>query len=541
MLKNMRIKTLLIVAFAVICLSAAVITITSFFGFQILQKDFNGLKDNTWPQTVLANQIYRNINEIARAIRNVALLEDTEAISKERKRIQKAEAAIDEIIEKINKKQLDAKEKQLMASMIEAKGKYVSIQAETLKMLDEGKPKKDVITFLIGKVRPVQAAYFKTVDEFLEYQNAQMEASSSLVSKTVRTTQLVIVSMAIFGTFVAVIIAFITIRIISHSLNKAVDITNRVGAGDFTTDIVVDSRNELGQLLDSLKSMVERLKNAISDIKLTSVRLTEDSKQLSASAMQISQAMEEQSSRSSQIATASEEMSQTTVDIAKSATDITDSATAASGVAKDGEGIVSRSVDEVQTIAIKVSESADLIKTLGERSKQIGNIISVIKDIADQTNLLALNAAIEAARAGEQGRGFAVVADEVRKLAERTSNATSEISGMIQSIQVEVEKAVLSTDYATKQVGVGVDLSTQAGSALLKIVDSVEGLHQMVQHISSATTEMSSVSDQVSNDISTIAQSSKGILSRAEQITMAASDLAGLSSKLHEIANQFKV
>ena len=190
---------------------------------------------------------------------------------------------------------------------------------------------------------------------------------------------------------------------------------------------------------------------------------------------------------------------------------------------------------------MKVGESADLIKTLGERSNQIGNIIGVIKDIADQTNLLALNAAIEAARAGEQGRGFAVVADEVRKLAERTTNATSEISGMIQSIQVEVGKAVLSTDYATQQVDVGVDLSTQAGGALLNIVGSVSGLHQMVQQIASATEEMSQVSDQMSRDISTIAESSKGILSRAAEISLSSSDLADLSARLHGIASQFRV
>jgi methyl-accepting chemotaxis protein len=283
------------------------------------------------------------------------------------------------------------------------------------------------------------------------------------------------------------------------------------------------------------------LKSAIADIKRISVRLTEDSRQLSASAGQISQAMEEQSSKSSQIATATEEMSQTTVDIAKNSLSIASSATVASTVAKEGEVIVNRSVNEVNTIAEKVSESSDLIKTLGERSKQIGNIVEVIKDIADQTNLLALNAAIEAARAGEQGRGFAVVADEVRKLAERTTSATSEISGMIQSIQGEVDKAVLSAEFAAKQVAVGVDLSTQAGGALLKIVDSVDGLHQMVEQIASATHEMSSVSDQISSDISMIAQSSKGILSRSEQISLSASDLAELSATLHGIAGQFKV
>jgi methyl-accepting chemotaxis protein len=488
----------------------------------------------------MANQIYRNINEIARAIRNIALLEDKEGIEKERKRIDKAMAAINEVIDKLDKMALDSKERQMIVAIVDAKGRYNTIQAEALKKIDEGK-KKEAITFLIEKVRPIQAAYFKAVDEFIEHQNAQMETSAGTVGKTVVTMQVAIVSLAIFGTLAALAIAFFTIRIITQSLNRAVVVANRIGEGDFTGDIEVDSSNEMGQLLASLKSMVNRLKSAIADIKLTSERLTEDSRQLSSTAGQISQAMEDQSAKSSQIATASEELSQTTIDIAKNSSNIAESATAAANVAKEGEGIVNRSVDEVKTIAVKVGESADLIKTLGERSKQIGNIIGVIKDIADQTNLLALNAAIEAARAGEQGRGFAVVADEVRKLAERTTNATSEISGMIQSIQGEVVKAVLSTDYATQQVSVGVDLSTKAGGALLNIVGSVSGLHQMVHQIASATEEMSQVSDQMSRDISTIAESSKGILSRAGQISLSSSDLADLSAKLHGIASQFRV
>lgn len=540
MLRKMKIKTLLILAFAIICFSAGTVTVTSFFGFQFLKKDFSQLKDDTWPQSIMANQIYKNINEIARAIRNIALLEDKAGIDKERKRIEKAMAAIDDVIAKFDKMPLDSKEKQMLAAIGEAKGKYNAIQAEALKKIDDGK-KKDVITFLIEKVRPVQASYFKAVDEFIEHQNAQMEISADTVGKTVKMMQMAIMLLATGGTIMALLIAFFTIRIITHSLNRAIVIANRVGEGDFTVEIEVDSNNEMGYLLASMKSMVDKLKSALAGIKLTSERLTEDSRQLSSTAEQISQAMEDQSAKSSQIATASEEMSQTTVDIARNSSNIAASAIAASNTAKEGESIVNRSVNEVKTIDDKVSESSVLIKTLGERSNQIGNIIGVIKDIADQTNLLALNAAIEAARAGEQGRGFAVVADEVRKLAERTTNATSEISGMIQSIQVEVEKAVLSTDYVTKQVGVGVALSTQARSALIDIVGSVNGLHQMVEQIASATEEMSSVSDQISNDIGTIARSSKDILSRSEQISISSSDLADMSAKLHGIASQFRV
>ncbi len=197
------------------------------------------------------------------------------------------------------------------------------------------------------------------------------------------------------------------------------------------------------------------------------------------------------------------------LDIARNASSIETSATGTAGMARDGEGVVERSVEKIRAIAKTLGESAELIKLLGERSNQIGAIISVINDIADQTNLLALNAAIEAARAGDAGRGFAVVADEVRKLAERTGNSTSEIGGMINAIQTEVRRAVLSMDNITKEVNVGVDLSNETGGVLRDIVAAVEQLHLMVQQIASATEEMTTSSDEIHKDIEGIASVSR--------------------------------
>jgi methyl-accepting chemotaxis protein len=198
-------------------------------------------------------------------------------------------------------------------------------------------------------------------------------------------------------------------------------------------------------------------------------------------------------------------------------------------------------VEKVNEIANSVSRSAELITSLGERSKQIGEIINVIKDIADQTNLLALNAAIEAARAGEQGRGFAVVADEVRKLAERTTKATSEIGGMIGTIQSEVDIAVNSMDEANKRVELGVQDVTKAGESLNKIVASVDSLQSMVQQIATATEEMSTVSETINCDIETIARVSQDTSSGSGQIAASASDLSRLSSDLQRVAGQFKM
>lgn len=195
-----------------------------------------------------------------------------------------------------------------------------------------------------------------------------------------------------------------------------------------------------------------------------------------------------------------------------------------------------KNAEEIKLARVKFNE------LLSELEKQCtSSDADVIKDIADQTNPLALNAAIEAARAGEQGKGFAVVADKVRKLAEKTTKATTEIGGMIKTIQEETNGAVSAMDESLQKVGTGVALSKEAGNALLNRVDSVNSLQSMVQQIASATEEMSTVSEQISGDIDVVANVSKETAPASDQIAQASQDLAGLSMDLKGIVSQFRL
>jgi len=320
---------------------------------------------------------------------------------------------------------------------------------------------------------------------------------------------------------------------------QVTELTRQVADGDLS--ISIDNKGSQDSLLAAEKEMVEHLRQMVQQIKSASDSLASGSEQLSASAEEISRGMADQADRASQIASSTEEMSQTVLDVAKNASNMAGSASTTSELAHRGEDIVKKSVAEVGTIDSRVSDAAALMKTLGERSTQIGEIITVIDDIADQTNLLALNAAIEAARAGDQGRGFAVVAGEVKKLAERTATATSEIAGMIKSIQKDVDTAINSMNGVKIQVETEVAFSTEAGKSLHTIVESVGGLHSMVQQIATATEEMSSVSENISCDIQSIAQSSKETTVGSDQISEASLELARLAGQLKEVVNKFKV
>ena len=195
----------------------------------------------------------------------------------------------------------------------------------------------------------------------------------------------------------------------------------------------------------------------------------------------------------------------------------------------------------MQAIADSVRESAETITELGKRSDEIGEIIGVIDDIADQTNLLALNAAIEAARAGEQGRGFAVVADEVRKLAERTTKATAEIAGMIKGIQKDTSGAVSSMEEGTKQVEAGMELAVKAGDSLTSIVSVVSEVQKMIEQIATASDEQSAAAEQISGNVGNIASVSKQSAQSAEQMAATAEELNRQTDALNELVSRFKL
>lgn len=317
-------------------------------------------------------------------------------------------------------------------------------------------------------------------------------------------------------------------------------IAGRISEGDLTVKIEGEGK-EITGILAAMDVMSRKLKGIVASLKSAADNVATGSGQLSSNSGEITRTMDEQSSRANQIAAAAEEMSQTVIDIAKNASNIASSATDTVVIARKGAEVVDKSVNESKAIADTVNSSSAVIQTLGEKSKQIGEIIGVINDIADQTNLLALNAAIEAARAGEQGRGFAVVADEVRKLAERTGKATSEIRGMISSIQTEVDSAVISMESTNKKVQAGLQYSLEAGEQLKKIVGSVDGLQSMVQQIASATEEMSSTSEMISGDIQGVASAANQISSGSNQISQSSSSLANLAGQLKGIVDQFKV
>jgi methyl-accepting chemotaxis protein len=337
-------------------------------------------------------------------------------------------------------------------------------------------------------------------------------------------------------------IAFVIGRMISKPLAHVVKRAEEIAQGDLTgRDIAVNSKDEIGQLTSSVNKMSHALQTLIVEVTSATNEVAGAATEIAASSEQMAVGMNQQSDQVNQISSAVEEMNATVIEVARKSGDAARNASEAGDVAGEGGRVVGSTIQGMHSIREAVKSSADSVTMLGRRGEQIGEIIEVINDIADQTNLLALNAAIEAARAGEHGRGFAVVADEVRKLADRTTKATKEIAESITAIQLETTQAVDRMNTGTEEVNAGVDRATAAGDSLKQIVEQARTVAQMVQSIAAAAEQQSAASEQITHSIETISAVTRQSSEGASQAATAATQLSVKSEQLKRLVSQFKV
>ncbi|MBZ5628992.1 MAG: methyl-accepting chemotaxis protein [Acidobacteriia bacterium] len=331
-------------------------------------------------------------------------------------------------------------------------------------------------------------------------------------------------------------------RLLIRPLRAANSLARSIANNDLQVgDIPVQSQDEMGQTAAALNLMKNNLRSAIEEVTLTAERLASATEEISANTTQAAAGAETQRDQVSQVATAMQEMAATVLEISGNSTKASECAQQAAQTAHGGGGIVDDTLTTIRSISMSVRDTAVKIAELGKSSDRIGKIVNVIDDIADQTNLLALNAAIEAARAGEQGRGFAVVADEVRKLAERTTKATKEIAEMIAKVQSETGSAVKDMELGTEQVEEGVAITSRAGESLKEIIGQAEQVGAMIAQIATAATQQSATNEHVNSRLEEIGKSISESASGAEQSAKACGELSNLATELEQLVRKFRL
>lgn len=439
-----------------------------------------------------------------------------------------------------SKLNLHDEEKKQLADFDAALQVYTASAQKVLALIREGKiDEAQSLTRGDGKKQ------YDHVNKIIaELEDSCLKKSTSMLSQVnaaTTSTRNWVAAFIFIGAIVGLLIGIVTSRAISAPIKKLAQDAEKVSTGDLGVVVEIDSNDEIGQLAVSFEKMIHSLREMIGTLADSSAHISQSSSEMQHNAGQMANGAEEVAAQAITVATASEEMSATSGDIAQNCQLAAEGAQRANSAAEEGGAVVESSIAVMHRIAERVQASARTVEELGRRSDQIGSIISTIEDIADQTNLLALNAAIEAARAGEQGRGFAVVADEVRALAERTTKATREIGLMIKAIQQETKSAVSAMEEGVAEVEQGTDEAARSGEALRKIQDEINSLHLQVQQIATAAEEQTATTSEISNNIHQITDVAQNTVGGARNTADAAQQLTRLSEELQRVVAQFKL
>ena len=359
-------------------------------------------------------------------------------------------------------------------------------------------------------------------------------------SDNVTSSRTLIITLAIIAIVVAIGINYWVIQSIRTPLAEVLRVMTKVSEGDLRENVEVKSTDEIGKLSEGFNQLTNQLSNMLNEITTSSQQLSAAAEETSAISGQSHENINRQKEQTDMIATAMTEMTATVDEVSSSARNTSQEVSNADRDAIEGQRIVQHNIGTINGLSEEIRKAAGVIDKLDEYSTNIGSVLDVIRGIADQTNLLALNAAIEAARAGEQGRGFAVVADEVRTLASKTQESTSEIQAMIERLQNGTQEAVKVMKSSTQEAENSVNETAKAGESLSKIADAVSVINDMSSHIASAADEQSAVSREMHENILSISQSADQTAQGASENLAASQEMASLAENLQHLVGRFR-
>ena len=487
-------------------------TIVGIARLGVLNEGTHAIVDQRYPEIELTNAMILNVNIIGASFRNMLLESDEQAIKTETARARRSAQEIDAALKELGGMVDSERSKQLLADAQQSRDKAAADERQFLSLMSAGQW-EDATSFLLGSVRRSQSASLETLQTFVNYNRGRMALASGEAADSYDSGRSLLAALAVVATLGGCLIAWWITRTITAPLRVAVDVAEKVAAGDLTSAIEPRSTDETGKLLQALKHMNEALAGIVAEVHGCTDAVTSASQQIAAGNADLSSRTEEQAASLEETAASMERLYSAVRQNAENAGQANQLASGASAVAVQGGAVVGEVVHTMASITAS--------------SRKIVDIIAVIDGIAFQTNILALNAAVEAARAGEQGRGFAVVASEVRSLAQRSAAAAKEIKQLI-------------TD-SVGAVETGSQLVAQAGKTMDEIVASVKRVTDIMGEIATATQEQSNGIEQVNQAVVHMDQATQQNAALVEEAAAAAESLQEQAQRLTRAVSVFRV
>ena len=381
------------------------------------------------------------------------------------------------------------------------------------------------------------------IDTLTEITHRKSVVLSEEIAASAAAAKIKMMSLLIVGLALCLALGILLPSFAGARLNALLERLKSIaeGDGDLTQRLETTGKDEFGQIAHEFNVFVANLQESIANVVAVSNQLADKSNYIDKESNSTSQTADRQRQETTMAATAINEMSATVLEVARNTSSAADSAKSADQCAVDGQKIVTTMARGVEALAEEIETSSNAINLLKEDSVSVGAVRDVIRGIAEQTNLLALNAAIEAARAGEQGRGFAVVADEVRTLAQRTQESTQEIREVIERLQGGADTAVERMTGSSRKVGENVDAANNAGAALANITEAVKQIVDLNVQIASAAEEQTTVTEEINRNMVNISEQTDITAESAQSLATAAQELRNLSDNLHQTVGRFKV
>jgi methyl-accepting chemotaxis protein len=536
---NMKIGIRLGIGFGLVLLLLVVLGIFSVRGMGKINQGLEQIVAVNYVKIELVNDVNEKTRSLIENIGMMLLKDQTERVAT-KQAIDTSRLEYKELMNKLEKLETTDKGKALIAA---AKTSLDSARKANNEVIELSLANKtgEALAIFNKEATPLNLKIRSAFNDIVQFQKEQMEVSHVEAISQLHDSRITIFVIICVAVLIGILISIFITRSITRPLSDGVAIANALAEGDLRINVEVNSKDETGQLMAALRHMVENLRDMISRTVDISTGIASASNQLHSTSTQIATGAEEVASQASTVATASEEMSATSSEIARNCSMAVDASRHTTESANAGASVVSDTINGMNVIADRVRHTSKTIEALGTRSEQIGEIVGTIEDIADQTNLLALNAAIEAARAGEQGRGFAVVADEVRALAERTTKATREIGEMIKAIQRETQEAVSAMDEGVREVEKGAVSSQKSGQALEEILERINEVTMQINQIATAAEEQTATTGEVTNNIQQITEVVSQTARGADETAGAAAQLSIQAQELQNLVSRFRL